>query len=906
MDCISQAVTAAIPSIIGPVLKNVAYPFKVADNVKALDEPICMLSAAQTDVKAKVENAERQGLTQADVVKNWLRQVEAVKGEVDDIRRRYQERARCFWSQSFNCWSNFSISKDAAKKLTEVQKLCEDSRFEEVAIQRRPEVPELLIGSEVVVTQEEANRQEILRYIDSDKNDIIGIWGMGGVGKTRLLHLVHNHYKENSDFDVVVKVTASKDCSVEKLQAELCEKCDFGRETSVESQARIISNYLTNRNFLILLDDLWGQIDLEKVGIPLGLGKQFKKKIVITTRSESVCYSMNVKESLKVVGLETKDALRLFYEIVGDKTIKSHNLIPRLVEKVVEELDGLPLALVIIGAAMRGKKHPREWEDRIDLLRKSRLKGIDEEEKLFHRLKLSYDSLNEKSQHCFLVCSLWPEDDIIKKIDLIRCWLGLGLLDLSDARNIYNSGYDVISELLSACLLEEVGSKEVRMHDIIRDMALWIAHDEGKEKDKWVDLNESVLKQMRHKNISWSCVERVSLTRYDPDGWLQFQREGLPLIPCDATKLQFLRVRSLTGMEALVQNVGIFRDLVFLELSRCNLISFPQGISELVKLEHLNLYGNKITSVPEELKHVRNLRFLSLRHNPINSFPKGVLPELKELMVLDLYSDYPFYSGSGDGEHWKTWLINELSCLSKLRCLSIDLRQPTQFRNLLELSNLPVRKLRLNYVNETDTLEIPSSFIRKVQDSLYKLQLAVNPVRKIAIGSNCQSRLRNLEFLWFIMFELEMIEWPNIAPEDLLPMLHDLKFNLCGRLKDVSWTIYLPCLRKLELFICVHIVQLFECVGGSGAIKPTFPSLIELLLENLPEMEIICDKSITFPSLEEVKIVECPKLKKLPFQFRGKLKTIETERECWERLEWEDNDLKQDFQGLYRSYHPVF
>ncbi|KAJ4814564.1 Disease resistance protein RPS5 [Rhynchospora pubera] len=641
MDCVSQAVAAVIPSIIGPVLKNIAYPFKVADNVKALDDPILKLSAAQTDVKAKVENAERQGLTQADLVGNWLRQVEAVKGEVDDIKRRYQERSRCFGSQSFNCWSNFSISKDAAKKLMVVQKLCEDGRFEDVAIQLRPEVPELLVGSEVVVPQEEANFQEILR------------------------------------------------------------------------------------------------------------------------------------------------------------------------------------------------------------------------------------------------------------------------------------------KLLSACLLEEVGSEYVKMHDVIRDMALWIARGEDKENDKWVVLDG--LDQMRHKNIRWSDVERASLISYElmvpmngkelplnpyeydelisdgSDEW-----EGVPLIPCDATRLQFVRVRSgypfTATIDALVQNVSIFPDLAFLELRNCDLYSFPQGISQLVKLEHLNLENNHIKSVPDELKHVRNLRFLSLGYNSISLFPKGVLPELKELMVLDLYNINRGSSEDGEEQYW-TWLINELRCLSKLRCLSINLQQPAHFRNLLELSNLPVRTLFLHYKNETNILEIPSSFVGKVQDNLYKLELKVRSVRKLLFGSNYQSRLGNLEFLSILMDELEMIEWPwNVAPEDLLPMLHYLFFE-CWRILDVTWTLYLPSLRTLKLFRCVHIVQLFEPVGGcgSGAIKPTFPSLIRLELELLPEMEIICNESITFPSLEEITIHKCPKLKKLPFQSRGKLKTIKIESECWEQLEWGDNDLKQDLQGLVRD-----
>ncbi|MBA0695001.1 hypothetical protein Goari_005255 [Gossypium aridum] len=35
-------------------------------------------------------------------------------------------------------------------------------------------------------------------------------------------------------------------------------------------------------------------------------------------------------------------------------------------------------------------------------------------------------------------------------------------------------GGDIISSLLNACLLERDGEDCVKMHDVIRDMALWI------------------------------------------------------------------------------------------------------------------------------------------------------------------------------------------------------------------------------------------------------------------------------------------------------------------------------------------------------------------------------------------------------------------------------------------------
>ncbi|KAJ1696779.1 hypothetical protein LUZ63_005291 [Rhynchospora breviuscula] len=750
---------------------------------------------------------------------------------------------------------------------------------------------------------------------------------MGGVGKTRLLDLVHNSYIRNSSFDVVVKVTASRECSVEKLQAELCEKCGFGRGTSVESQARIISNCLSNRNFLILLDDLWNQIDLHRVGIPfpLGLVSQFKRKVVITTRLLTVCGLMNVKKSHKVDSLDLEHALRLFKEYVGHETINSHPLVPSLALEVVKELDGLPLALITIGASMYGKKDPREWDDAIDLLKKSRLNEIEatrEEEKIYYRLKLSYDFLESKKlRDCFLTCSLWPEDRHIYKDDLIECWIGLGSLDASDAQNIYNAGITLIGKLTSACLLEEIGPSHVKMHDVIRDMALWLAHDLGKEKDKWVVQTGAGVNQVLHENYHWWNVERATL--------IYIPRElADQSIPRDANKLQFLTVSVLDVIrtETLVKNLKFFCHLTFLNMSSCYLNSFPQDISYLVNLRHLDLSDNDISSVPEELKFVRKLKCLFLADNWITSFPEGVISELKELMILHLGAINNQLRKKSentkdediDGENkrdYMTWLIKEIGCLGNIRSLSITLYDATHFQSLLEIPNLPIRSLDLDYVNDTDTLLIPSGFIgnNRIRDNLDSLFLTVKSVSRVVLENESQNSYCPINHLEFERMEmLEEIIWQNSTPKDLFMRLETLIIMDCGKLKDVSWTLYLPCLQKLELIRCDNIITLIEHFNSVSTTEErtkmvplTFPSLRKLTLEDLPNLQSICDQSIMFPSLENIWICRCVMLKKLPFRSNtvpNKLTIIKARREWWERLEWEDNDLKQILQPLVKIW----
>lgn len=99
-------------------------------------------------------------------------------------------------------------------------------------------------------------------------------------------------------------------------------------------------------------------------------------------------------------------------------------------------------------------------------------------------LKFSYDDLRcEKTKSCFLFCALFPEDYEIGKDDLIEYWVGQGIILGSEGIN-YN-GYAIMSTLIRAYLLKESETKEkVKMHDVVREMALWISSGCGDQQQE--------------------------------------------------------------------------------------------------------------------------------------------------------------------------------------------------------------------------------------------------------------------------------------------------------------------------------------------------------------------------------------------------------------------------------------
>ncbi|XP_054817660.1 putative disease resistance protein At5g05400 [Prosopis cineraria] len=203
--------------------------------------------------------------------------------------------------------------------------------------------------------------QRIWKWIMGDEVSTIGIWGMGGAGKTFLATHVHNKLLEEAgdDFDQVIWVTASQYGSIYELQKaiarsinlDISDECDVKRISGKLLQA---SNHI-NRCVLIL-DNIRDPILLgEEVGFPVS---NDRIKLILTTRSWEVCQSMNCMENIievKPLDDEFGEDWELFEKTLGIHQMQSSG-VESIARTLVEQCGGLPLAIVTIARSMKGKK----------------------------------------------------------------------------------------------------------------------------------------------------------------------------------------------------------------------------------------------------------------------------------------------------------------------------------------------------------------------------------------------------------------------------------------------------------------------------------------------------------------------------------------------------------------------
>ncbi|KAF8388137.1 hypothetical protein HHK36_026803 [Tetracentron sinense] len=282
---------------------------------------------------------------------------------------------------------------------------------------------------------------------------------------------------------------------------------------------------------------------------------------------------------------------------------------------------------------MASKKTLNEWNHAITVLRKSASEFSGMGDEVFPLLKYSYDSLpNDIIRSCFLYCAMFPEDDNIDKKDLVQHWIWEGFIDGFEVMNeASNQGYDIIGTLKLACLLESRSNAdiEVKKHDVLRDLALWISCDcERKQGKLLVQAGVGLTKAPGIEK--WKETERISLMHNDI--------RALTVTPTCPNLLTLL----LNGNGSLswIYN-GFFKfmsTLRILDLSRTAITELPMEIFELVELQCLNLSRTPIKKLPNEMKILVKLRHLDLSvTGKLETIPIKVILWLPRLQVLNLF-----------------------------------------------------------------------------------------------------------------------------------------------------------------------------------------------------------------------------------------------------------------------------
>ncbi|CAN7096663.1 unnamed protein product, partial [Brassica rapa subsp. narinosa] len=697
---------------------------------------------------------------------------------------------------------------------------------------------------------------------------------MGGVGKTTLLMQINNRFSERGGgFDVVIWVVVSQNATVHKIQGIIGEKLGLGgkewEEKSEMKRGQDIHNVLRKKKFVLLLDDIWEKVNLSTIGVPYP-SKVNGSKVVFTTRSRDVCGRMGVDDPIEVRCLDTDKAWDLFKKKVGEITLGRHPDIPELARKVAGKCRGLPLALNVIGETMASKRSVQEWRRAVDVLTSSATEFSGMEDEILPILKYSYDSLDgEVTKSCFLYCSLFPEDDLIDKEILIEYWIGEGFIDEKEVREMaLNQGYDILGTLVRACLLleDDEDEREVKMHDVVRDMAMWIASDLGKHKERCIVQARAGIREIP-KVKNWKDVRRISL--------MGNNIRTISESP-DCPELTTVLLQRNHNLEEISD--GFFQSmpkLLVLDLSYNVLRGLRVDMCNLVSLRYLNLSWTKISELHFGLYQLKMLTHLNLEETRYLERLEGI-SELSSLRTLKLRDSKV---------RLDTSLMKELQLLQHIEYITVNISSSTLVGETLFDDPRMGRCIKKVWIREKEPVKV---LVLPDLDGL------------------CYISIRSCKMLEEI--KIEKTPWNKSLTSPCFSNLTRADILFCKGLKDLTWLLFAPNLTVLQVNKAIQLEEIISKEKAESVLENNiipFQKLEFLYLTDLPELKSIYWNALPFQRLRELDIDGCPKLRKLPLNSKSVVNVEEFviycchDKEWLERVEWEDEATRLRFLPSY-------
>jgi DNA polymerase III delta prime subunit len=305
--------------------------------------------------------------------------------------------------------------------------------------------------------------QEVMSLLDVRSNGVrvLGLYGMGGVGKTTLAKALCNklvgHF-ECLSFISKVRENSANDDGIVSLQNKLIHDLSSGNVAVYSIDT--IKDVVHEKRVLVVLDDIDNVTQLDLL---IGRREWFFEgsRIIVTTRDREVLPKHLVNSFFEVRELGNSEALQLFsYHAL--RRDKPTDQLFDLSKKMVSLTGGLPLALEVFGSFLFDKRRIEEWEDALRKLEQIRPHDLQDV------LKISFDGLDAQEKCIFL------------DIACLFIKMGMKREDVIDVLKGYGFRAEIAIRVLTAkSLIKVAEDNTLWMHDQVRDMGRQIVIEEN-------------------------------------------------------------------------------------------------------------------------------------------------------------------------------------------------------------------------------------------------------------------------------------------------------------------------------------------------------------------------------------------------------------------------------------------
>ncbi|XP_068328938.1 disease resistance protein RPV1-like [Pyrus communis] len=690
---------------------------------------------------------------------------------------------------------------------------------------------------------------------------VVGIWGMGGLGKTTIVRAVYNKIAgrfEASCFLENFKEGFMKHGKLH-MQAQLLLGISDNKVGSSHISSKgfqVMLKSLGQRKVLIVVDDVDNSEQIEALlEEPHSFGGG--SRIIIATRDSQLLSIADVIYNPKI--LSDSGALKLFRQHAFGKNQPTRDY-DDLSNRVVKYAQGLPLALKVLGAFLR-KKTIRVWEDELEKIRKIPQRGIHDV------LKTSFDGLDDTEKDIFLDIACFLKG--MKKDQAIEILDGCGF-----------HPHTGIRVLIDRALISISWKEELEMHDSLEEMGREIVRhesfkDPGRRSRLW---SCEDVRQVLTENTATKTIESI-IVDFSCSDWRCLNAEAFVRM----TQLRLLKISRGFVFKDEYFKQHLFGSLKLLNLRYLSWLGFPlkslPSNFQFENLVELDMQYSVIDRLWEGTQKQEKLKFINLSYCPyLKETPDFTnVPNLERLILqrcVSLVEVHPSISTLT-----KLVLLNLNGC-HELKILpnKIRMRSLKTF-NLSGCSSLEMFPEILEGMEELEELNLSLSKIKELPSSIYNLtglshlnlsdcmglKILPNKIHMRSLKTFNLSGCSSLEMFPEISEGMEELEELNLSrlkikelPSSIynLTGLSHLNLSDCMGLKILPNKIRMRSLKTFNLSGCSSLEMFPEISEGMEELEEL--NLSRLKIKELP----LSINNLT--GLSHFNLIDCKELKSLP------------------------------------------
>nr|XP_020161716.1 disease resistance protein Pik-2 isoform X1 [Aegilops tauschii subsp. strangulata] len=674
---------------------------------KGLKEEIASLSRELESMQAALVKISEVPVGQLDgQVKVWSREVREMSYDIEDsidtftvrfgaaqeppeplgLIKGFMDRVRSLWATAL---TRRQIAGEIHRIKGEVEevsqrrkryKLDDDLVRPSAATTIDPRLPALYEDASRLVGMERPTG-DLVKWLKEGEGaskrqlKVLSIVGVGGLGKTTVANTVFHMLEGQFQCRAFVSVSLTPD--VKKIFRSIIrqvsgEDCTNGEDWDVKELVDHIRNFLKDKRYLIIIDDIWDQNVWTILKVAL-IKSNCGSRIITTTRkvgvAESCCSDFNGRV-YHLAPLSHGDSKKLFYKRIFNCEDDYPNALKEVSEKILKKCDGLPLAIITIASLLASKptKTNELWYNVLNSIGSGHENGPSVEN-MRGILSLSYRDLPPHLKTCLLYLSIFPEDHMINRDKLIWGWVAEDFIHDKQRENLYKQGENYFNELINRNMLQPVdidthgSAKTCRVHDMVLDLITSLSAEENFVSILGGQQPLSTGNKIRRLSIQENNGEHNMLDK-----------------SMDLSHVRLLFVfRSAIDM---IPSLLSFQVLRVLDLEECQHLDscYLKDITNLLHLRYLGLGRTYITELPKEIGNLQYLQTLDLRETKIHELPSTVV-QLRQLVRLYVSIGTRVPVGIGNMESLEELskinisespnFVKELGTLTELRVLEI-------------------------------------------------------------------------------------------------------------------------------------------------------------------------------------------------------------------------------------------